>query len=267
MPLPLALASLTGETLKLMNHHLPITALLLLTLASVAVAADQQVIDVWPGQVPGESGEAAAEKTTAGNAVGAPIKLLTNVSHPTLTIFRAPSDNDTHAAVVICPGGGYSILAWDLEGEEVAHWLNSVGVTGVLLKYRVPGRKDDPQHQLPLKDAQRAMSLVRSKAKEMNIDPQKIGILGFSAGGNLAAKVSTNYEHRAYEAIDDVDQVSSRPDFSVLVYPAWLVDEKKGELSSDFPVTAQTPPAFSRMPATTRSRRTTACSGRGRWKR
>ncbi len=224
------------------------TAVLLL-LASTAFAADAPaptttVVDVWPGQVPGESGEAAPEKTTAGNAVGAPIKLLTNVTHPTLTIYKPDSAIDTHASVVICPGGGYSILAWDLEGEEVATWLNSIGVTGILVKYRVPARKDDPEHLLPLKDAQRTISLVRSKAKDWNLDPKKIGILGFSAGGNLAAKASTHFDQRAYEAIDDVDQASCRPDFTVLVYPAWLVDDKKAELKAEFPVTAQTPPAF-----------------------
>ena len=112
-----------------------------------------------------------------------PIDRLTNVSRPTITVYRPDKDKDTQTAVVICPGGGYSILATNLEGEEVAAWLNSAGVTGIVLKYRVPARKDQPKHLVPLQDAQRAVSLVRSHAQQWGIRPDRIGILGFSAGG------------------------------------------------------------------------------------
>src|SRR5205807_221696 len=172
-------------------------------------------------------GNVGAETATGSKPGEKPVLRISNVSHPTLTVHRPAKDKDTGAAVVICPGGGYSILAWDLEGTEVAKWLNSIGVTGIILKYRVPGRPDDPNHRLPLEDAQRAMSLVRSKAKEWDIDPGRVGMLGFSAGGNLTARACTQFDHRSYDAIDDVDKVSCRPDFGVLVYPAWLVEDDK----------------------------------------
>ena len=215
----------------------------LLLLATVARAeGDHLTIDVWPGAAPGESGKIGEEKFIQKPTEK--VQRLANVTKPTLTVYRPAKDKDTGAAVVICPGGGYSILAWDLEGTEVADWLNANGVTGIILKYRVPARTGQKPHEAPLKDAQRAMSLVRSKAVEWGIDPKRIGMLGFSAGGNLTAMTCTHFEQRSYESIDAVDQISCRPDFGVLVYPAWLVQEGKDELTADFPVTKQTPPMF-----------------------
>ncbi|HXG09775.1 MAG TPA: alpha/beta hydrolase [Gemmataceae bacterium] len=205
------------------------------------------VLDVWPGPAPGETGSIGEEKVQESKPGEKPVKRLTNVSKPTLTIFRPAKDADTGAAVVICPGGGYNILAWDLEGEEVAAWLNSIGVTGIVLKYRVPRRPDQPKDQPPigpLQDAQRALSLVRSKAEEWGINPQRLGILGFSAGGHLAAAASTNFDQRAYEPIDGIDRVSCRPDFAVLVYPAYLANKEKSALMPELRVSAKTPPTF-----------------------
>ena len=145
--------------------------------------------------MPGETAAVGAEKSEEKGKV----TRITNVSQPTLTVFRPAKEKDTGAAVVICPGGGYSILAWDLEGAEVANWLNSIGVTGIILKYRVPRRPDSPKDQGPPPaemDAQRAISLVRSKAKEWGLDPKRIGMLGFSAGGHLTAWTSTNFDKR-----------------------------------------------------------------------
>lgn len=167
-----------------------------------------------------------------------------------MTVYSPPADKNTGTAVMVCPGGGYSILAYDLEGSEVCQWLNSIGVTGILLKYRVPRGKeqDSPRSPLgPLMDAQRAMSLVRSHAEDWKINPERIGVLGFSAGGNLAARLSTNYQSRSYTAVDGADQISCRPDFSVLVYPAYFYSEGDALLSDALPVDAKTPPMFLTM--------------------
>ena len=221
----------------------PLTASLLIALLLTPIAraaSEPPVVEVWPGKVPDQTRESGTEKSQEKGKV----TRISDVSKPTLTIFAAPKDKNTGAAVVICPGGGYSILAWDLEGTEVAEWLNSIGVTGIILKYRVPEHLKQVEHFPPLEDAQRAMSVVRSRATEWGIDPNRIGMLGFSAGGNLTALACTQYDHRSYESIDDVDRVSCRPDFGVLVYPAWLVQEGKDELKPEFPVTSQTPQMF-----------------------
>ena len=205
---------------------------------STAKAADAPlVVDVWPGKVPDQTRPEKPEDVKKTNIIR-----IGDVSKPTLTIYHAPKDKDTGASVVICPGGGYSILAWDLEGTEVADWLNSIGVTGIVLKYRVPEHLKQIEKFPPLEDAQRAMSLVRSKAKQWNLDPNRIGMLGFSAGGNLTALACTNYNHRVYQTVDDVDQVSCRPDFGVLVYPAWL--NEGDALKPEFPVDKNTPQMF-----------------------
>ncbi|HEV3024788.1 MAG TPA: alpha/beta hydrolase [Pirellulales bacterium] len=212
--------------------------------AALLAAADERLtLDVWPGMAPGEavaSGEERFEEQKPGQRE---VKRLTNVSKPTITFYRPPRERDTGTAVVICPGGGYHILAMDLEGEEVATWLNTIGVTGIVLKYRVPHKEGRPPHEAPLNDAERAMSLVRSQANDLGLAADRIGILGFSAGGHLAAATSTNFDQRTYEALDAADKVSCRPDFTVLVYPAYLVD-KEGKLSPEIRVTKESPPTF-----------------------
>jgi acetyl esterase/lipase len=215
---------------------------------SLAVAQDKpRVLDVWPGKVPGETADLGPEKTVEQKPGQREVIRLTNISKPTLTVHRPPSGKENGAAVIICPGGGYNILAWDLEGEEVARWLNNVGVTGIVLKYRVPRRpgqaKDEPPLG-PLQDAQRAISLVRSRASELGIDGKRLGILGFSAGGHLAASASTNFDKRSYESIDAVDQESCRPDFAVMIYPGYLVPKGKTELAADIRVRKECPPMF-----------------------
>jgi acetyl esterase/lipase len=215
-------------------------------LAGSLHAADAPV-RLWSGSAPGDIGSVGEEKDTStpgtGLVAGKPLIRLGNVTDPMIEVFRAPADKNTGAAVLVCPGGGYNILAYDLEGTEVCEWLNSIGVTGVVLKYRVPGRKDRPKHEPPVQDAQRAMSLIRQNATEWGIDPNRVGILGFSAGGHLAA-VASNAD-RLYPAADAVDQQNHRPNFAVLIYPAYLVQkDAPTSISPELKVDEKSPPTF-----------------------
>jgi len=230
-----------------MNPTFPAFAANLLAAATLFAAPEP--IPLWPEGAPGDKGELPAEadttKATDGQVGGRRVMRIGNVSNPTITIFPSPKERDTGAAVLVCPGGGYHILAWDLEGTEVCDWLNSIGVTGVLLKYRVPRRPGLPAHAAPLQDAQRAMGIVRQRAVEFGIDPKRIGVLGFSAGGHLAATLSNNYDARTYPKVDAADEQSCRPDFSVLVYTAYLTVKEEGDkLAPEMRVTSQTPPTF-----------------------
>jgi acetyl esterase/lipase len=202
---------------------------------------------LWPGTAPGEKGDIGEERDTTNEPNTPPEKYvirLGNVSKPTITVFKPAPEKDTGAAVIVCPGGGYHILAYNLEGTEICQWLNSIGVTGILLKYRVPGRGAQ-RYSTPLQDAQRALGVVRAKAKEWNLNPQRIGILGFSAGGHLSAALSTNYETRIYEKVDDADEQSCRPDFAILIYPAYLTEEKdRTKIAPELKITDKTPPTF-----------------------
>ncbi len=217
--------------------------------AHVWAAQPIKPIPLWPDRAPGETNTVSTEHDTskpgAGLVAGKPVIRLGNVSQPSITIYRPKARKETGAAVVVCPGGGYSILAWDLEGTEVCDWLNSIGVTGVLLKYRVPKRENGP-----LQDVQRALGLLRHRAKEWGINPQRIGVLGFSAGGNLSAELCANYGERAYPTVDDADTISCRPDFQVLIYPAYLVQkDDPGKIAPRVAVTPNTPPTFMVMAA------------------
>ena len=220
-----------------------------------AVAADNPlVVELWPGNAPEETGNIGAEKFLMSPKldrkqveVTEPTRMVTNVAKPTITIYRPAKDKDTGTAMLVCPGGGYWNLYWQLEGEEVARWLNSLGVTGIILKYRVPRRPDEPKGvpaRRPLQDAQRAVSLVRSRAGEWGIAPQRIGMVGFSAGGHLAIATATSFEKRAYQPIDDVDKISCRPDFAILAYSGYLKAKDKDELAPGLRIPAGTPPIF-----------------------
>jgi acetyl esterase/lipase len=202
-------------------------------------------VPIWPGTAPdAQFGPPTNTETTEPGEVD-------NVSRPTMTVYSAQGKN-TGAAVVVFPGGGYYVLAIDLEGTEVCDWLTSKGITCVLLKYRVPhsGPQWDerckcemnPKAPMALEDAQRTVGLVRFHAAEYHIDPHKIGVLGFSAGGHLSAAISTHFGKRLYAAVDAADKESCRPDFAVALYPGHLwISNKKFELNPDVPVTRQTP--------------------------
>ena len=226
---------------------LPFLAVLL-AVAPFAQAAPEPIA-LWPKGAPGETGNLPAEadltKPTDGLITGKAIIRLGNVSNPTITVFPAPAGKANGAAVLVCPGGGYNILAMDLEGTEICEWLNANGIAAVLLKYRVPGREGLVKHAPALQDAQRAMGLVRQRAGEWGIDPARVGCIGFSAGGHLCAMLSASAAARTYEAIDDADKQNCRPNFAMLVYPAYLTLKDQGDaVNPETKVTAETPPTF-----------------------
>jgi len=211
-------------------------------------SAEHATIAVWPGAAPGAPVNPPAEADTTtpkeNLIAGRPLVRLGNVSSPTLTLY-APKGKNTGAAVVVFPGGGYNILAIDLEGTEVCDWLNSAGVTCFVLKYRVPATGPYPKSPAALQDAQRALGLVRQHAADWGVDPNRIGVLGFSAGAHLAAALSTHFGQRLYTPIDATDEVSCRPDFAVIVYPGYLaLADKNFAPNPDIVPTEKTPPQF-----------------------
>ncbi len=220
-----------------------------LVLATVAVAAEPaQILDIWPGTPPGEMASGGPEQDTSkpgvGLVAGRELIRLGNVTKPQLHVFLPPKDKATGTCVVVCPGGGFSILAWDLEGTEVAEWLNSIGVATAVLKYRVPTGHMNPKWLGPQMDGQRAISIVRSRAQEWGIDPARIGVLGFSAGGHLTIRLALEFSKRVYPPIDDIDKASCRPDFAAPIYPAYAFDDKTGQLREDMVVPKDAPPLF-----------------------
>jgi acetyl esterase/lipase len=239
---------MSSGRMMVMVAGLAASAAILLAQSGWPPPADRRTINIWPGAAPGASTNLApeADTTTAKDPLiaGKPLVRLGNVSVPTLTIYK-PIGHITGAAVVVFPGGGYKILAMDLEGTEVCDWLNSVGVTCILLKYRVPDTGPYSKSSVALQDAQRAVGLAREHAAEWGIDPHRIGVLGFSAGAHLAAALSTHYDKRIYDSVDAADNVSCRPDFAVIVYPGYLaLADKSFAPNPDVVPTADTPPTF-----------------------
>lgn len=202
-------------------------------------------IFIWPQDAPNEEkGEVGPEEKKSPKDKNDVLR-ISNVSRPSITVFPADPKLANGSAVMVCPGGAYNILAYEHEGLDVCEWLNSFGVTAILLKYRVPRRQGREKHEAPLQDAQRAIGLIRKDAKRWNINPGKIGILGFSAGGNLAIMASTSFKVRTYEKLDQADEFSCRPDFAILIYPAYLVDRKdRQKLFPEIKVSSDCPPAF-----------------------
>jgi acetyl esterase/lipase len=175
---------------------------------------------------------------------GRPYIRLTNVSTPTLTVYK-PRAKNSGAAIVVFPGGGYQILSVDLEGTEVCDWLNQIGITCVLVKYRVPDSGPYPKSYAALQDAQRTLGLVREHAAEWGVDPHRIGVMGFSAGAHLSAALSTHYDRRLYDAADEADKLSCKPDFAVVMYPGYLaLANDNFSANPDVHPTAYTPPTF-----------------------
>jgi acetyl esterase/lipase len=205
-------------------------------------------VAIWPKGAPGDAATLEEKDTTNEKSpliAGRRVMRITGVSTPTITVYPAPKAKNTGAAVLVFPGGGYNILALDLEGTEVCEWLNSIGVTGVLLKYRVPAKRGSPREIAPLQDAQRAIRLVRAHAADWGVSPARVGALGFSAGAHLAAALSNNFDKRTYDPQDEADQIGSRPDFAALIYPGLLTDKSDAaHLAAELMVTAKTSPTL-----------------------
>lgn len=197
---------------------------------TVCVSAEPVVVKLWPTDHDKESAEQL--RPTRGDGV----MRITDVDVPTMAVYRTSKGGP---AVLVFPGGGYSILAINKEGTEVAKWLNGIGVTACVVKYRVPNNREGA-----FEDGQRAIRLVRQRAKEWGIDPQRVGVMGFSAGGHLSARMSTNFKERSYAAVDEADEQSGRPDFCVLIYPAYLANKKTGVSAKELPISADVPPMF-----------------------
>ncbi len=206
-------------------------------------------VPIWPKEPPDAQPAAGPEgvRTVKENLIaGRPWLEVSNVSEPTMTVYP-PKGKNTGVAVVVFPGGGYKVLAIDLEGTEICDWLTSRGITAVLLKYRVPTPRlgEYRESALALQDAQRTLGLVRFHAAKWNIDPHKIGVMGFSAGGHMVAAISTHFDKRFYPEVDAADKESCRADFAAAIFPGHLAnDETTCELNPNVPVTNNTPPTF-----------------------
>ena len=215
-------------------------------------AAGHITLPLWPNGAPGANSSAAAaqpevDTTTAKDNLiaGKPLIRLGDVSMPTITLYKPAKANGAGPAVVVFPGGGYHILAIDLEGTEVCDWLNESGLACVLVKYRVPDSGPYPKSAAALQDAQRAMGLVRQHAEEWSIDAKRVGVLGFSAGGHLTAAISTHFDKRLYDRVDAADDLSCRPDFAVVIYPGYLaLEDQNMATNPEIKPTADTPPTI-----------------------
>ena len=219
---------------------------------------EQKQLPIWAKFIPDSElikGTETVTQNTNSLVGGKPWTWVTNVSHPTITIY-SPKVKNSGAAAIVFPGGGYQGLAIDLEGSEICEWLKSIGVTGILLKYRVPNSgphwdstcdcEKDAKKPLALEDAQRTLGLVRFHAKEWNVNPDKIGVIGFSAGGHLVADISTHYKGRIYPIMDAADKKSCKPNFAIAIYPGHILEHttKEYQLNPTIPIDRNTPPTF-----------------------
>ncbi len=221
-----------------------ITLFLLLS-ATLYLHAEPELIKVWPDGLPADAKPLSDEKVRSLTAKNVPGNRIYYTEEVTLTRYAVPNDKANGAVVVVCPGGGYNVLAWDHEGDQIARWLNSFGVTAAVLTYRVPRRDPHRYWHEPLQDVQRAIRVVRHHAADWGVDPDRLGVLGFSAGGNLTVRAGLQSGHKAYPAKDLIDQLNCKPNFIMPIYCAYLGHpDDKGRLREDLKVTGDSPPLF-----------------------
>jgi acetyl esterase/lipase len=211
--------------------------ILLLTLPIKSFSQKKELIHIWPGKVPGEMKEKLPPSIAASENDG--ILRYSEITDPAIEVWLPDPAASNGSAVVICPGGGYQILAYDLEGTEIASWLNKLGYTAFVLQYRIPDKKDGA-----LQDVQRALRIVRSNSSKWNINPEKTGVMGFSAGGSLSARASTLFMKRTYSPVDKADSLSCRPSFAMLIYPAYLDQGPDLSITPELKISNKVPPVF-----------------------
>jgi acetyl esterase/lipase len=212
--------------------------IILLTMSSINVFSQKtDLIYLWPGKVPGELKE--KQYAVTADSENDKILRLSEVTNPAIEVFLPDPGTKNGSAVIICPGGGYHILAYDLEGTEIAAWLNKLGFTAFVLQYRIPDKKEGA-----LQDVQRAIRVVKSNSKKWNINPEKVGIMGFSAGASLSARASTLFSDKTYTPVDKTDSLSCRPSFTMLIYPAFLDQGPNFTLTPELVLSKEVPPVF-----------------------
>jgi acetyl esterase/lipase len=209
----------------------------LLLLSISTYAQKREIIYLWPDKVPGELKE--KQPPVIDTSKNDKILRFDEVTNPAIEVFLPEKAIKNGSAVIVCPGGGYKILAYDLEGTEIASWLNKLGFTAFVLQYRIPDKKEGA-----LQDVQRAMRIVRNNPQNWNIDPEKIGVMGFSAGGSLSARASTLFNKKTYPPVDKSDSLSCRPSFTMLIYPAYLDQGPGFTLTPELEISKEVPPIF-----------------------
>lgn len=214
-----------------------IVTITVLISAQLVYSELQEVIPLWPGDVPGET-ESKAPAVISDNHGGNTLRIC-KVTDPALVVYQPDSGRANGAAVIICPGGGYNNLCADKEGSEIGRWLNTLGYTAFVLQYRVPKKQAGA-----LQDALRAIRMVRGLRSQWGLDANRIGLMGFSAGGSLSARAGTRYGEAVYNPVDELDAISARPDFAILIYPAYLDQGPENTLTPELTVDQQTPPMF-----------------------
>jgi len=209
----------------------------MLTFGLLSCQAQSNIIEVWPDKVPDQMAKKQEAKIAKDKGDG--VIRLSEVTNPIMTIYSPTSDKSNGKGIIICPGGGYNILAHNLEGTQIGEWLSSLGYTAFVLQYRVPQKQAGA-----LQDVQRAIRIIRKDASKWHLNTNQIGVMGFSAGGSLSARASTLYDISTYDRIDKADDITCRPDFSVLIYPAYLDQGENRSLTPELNVTEATPPMF-----------------------
>lgn len=214
-----------------------LTILLLVSLSMTTFSQKNDLIYLWPGKVPGELKE--KQPPAWAESKNDNIIRFSEVTNPAVEIFLPEPSKKNGSAVIVCPGGGYQILAYDLEGTEIAVWLNKMGFAAFVLQYRIPEKKEGA-----LQDVQRAIRTVRSNSQKWSINPEKIGVMGFSAGGSLSARATTLFNKKTYPAVDKTDSTSCRPSFTMLIYPAYLDQGANHTLTPELVLSKDVPPVF-----------------------